>query len=127
MTTPPRPGKITLSDAFATIDEAWAPRDGGRINDCQIRLAKFRGSFIWHSHETEDEMFLVIAGSMTMHFRDGSVSLGPGEYLIVPRGTEHRPETAEEAHVLMVEPASTVNTGTAGGDRTRAVQALETP
>ncbi|WP_413206351.1 cupin domain-containing protein [Rhodospirillum sp. A1_3_36] len=122
--SPVTPSKVTLSAAFASFNEAWAPREGGRINDAQIRLAKLRGSFVWHHHEREDEMFLVVKGSMILHFRDASVPLNTGDYIIVPRGMEHCPEAPEECHVLFVEPADTVNTGNVGGERTCSVQSL---
>lgn len=83
----------------------------GALNGQHVKLAKFRGAFVWHQHETEDELFLVLSGSFVMEFRDRSVAVSEGEFIIVPRGTEHRPVAVDEVHVLLFEPASTRNTG----------------
>ncbi len=88
------------------------------LNGQHVRLAKLHGEFIWHAHADEDELFLVFEGRLEMQFRDRRVQLGPGQMLVVPRGVEHRPVAAEEVQVLLFEPAATVNTGTAGGERT---------
>lgn len=115
------PHKISLQNAFAGIDEYWVPRVAGSVNDCHVKLAKFRGAFDWHHHDTEDEMFLVVKGRLRMGFRDGDVMLDAGEFVVVPHGTEHRPEAIDgECHVLLVEPESTVNTGTVVTERTVA-------
>ena len=110
---------INLKDKLATFDDHWNPRIIAELNGQQVKLAKFRGAFIWHAHEAEDELFLVLRGRFRMEFRDRSVDLEAGDCLVVPRGVEHRPVADEEVHVLLFEPASTVNTGTAGGERTR--------
>jgi mannose-6-phosphate isomerase-like protein (cupin superfamily) len=87
-----------------------------------VKLVKLKGEFVWHAHDIEDELFLVVAGTLRMQFRDREVLVAPGEFIIVPHGTEHRPVADDEVHLLLLEPATTVNTGTAGGSRTRAVE-----
>ncbi len=110
--------KINLGDAFARFDEHWSPRIAGRVNDAHVKLARLKGEFVWHHHEAEDEMFLVVEGSLLMQFRDREIRLGKGEFLIVPRGVEHRPVAEEETLVLLFEPASTLNTGNVRNERT---------
>jgi mannose-6-phosphate isomerase-like protein (cupin superfamily) len=112
------PEKVVLADAFAKIGEYWSPHIAGELNGQQVKLAKFDGAFIWHHHEHEDELFLVVRGAFTMEFRDRNVELREGEMLIVPRGVEHRPVATQEVWVLLFEPAGTLNTGNAGGERT---------
>ena len=114
--------KVNLSEKLAHIAEYWSPKAVGAVNDFHVKLVKLKGEFVWHAHETQDELFLVLAGTLRMQFRDGEVCVDPGEFIIVPHGTEHRPVADQEVHVLLLEPRSTVNTGTAGGDRTRAVE-----
>ena len=114
----PHPPKIVLAEKLALIQEAWSPRLAGQVNDCAIKLVKLRGEFVWHHHEAEDELFLVVAGRFRMEFRDGAVELEPGELIVVPRGVEHRPVADEECHVLLVEPATTLNTGNVREART---------
>ncbi len=113
------PDKVSLREAFARFTDHWNPRIAGELNGQQIRLAKFQGEFVWHQHADEDELFLVVNGRFRMEFRDRTVELGEGEFLIVPRGVEHRPVADEEVHVLLFEPASTLNTGDASDSRTR--------
>jgi mannose-6-phosphate isomerase-like protein (cupin superfamily) len=115
------PRKVNLSSKLALFQELWSPKAIGAVNDFHVKLVKLKGEFVWHSHETEDELFLVLRGRLRMQFRDGEVVVEPGELIIVPHRTEHRPVADDEAHVLLLEPGSTVNTGTAGGDRTRDV------
>ncbi|MBW3545782.1 MAG: cupin domain-containing protein [Bacteroidetes bacterium] len=103
--------KINLANKFSQFSDHWNPRLLGELNGQQVKLAKFKGEFIWHAHEQEDEFFLVIKGSFRMELRDKTVLLQEGDCMIVPRGVEHRPVAEEEAHVLMFEPASTINTG----------------
>jgi mannose-6-phosphate isomerase-like protein (cupin superfamily) len=110
--------KVTLAEKFALFSTHWDPKIVGALNGQHVKLVKFRGPFTWHHHEAEDELFLVVRGSFTMHFRDRSVELKEGELIIVPHGVEHCPEAKEEVHVLLFEPASTVNTGSAPGERT---------
>jgi mannose-6-phosphate isomerase-like protein (cupin superfamily) len=111
--------KINLSEKLAQFDEYWHPRIVGELNGQHVKLAKMDGAFVWHHHVQADELFLVLAGRLRMQFRDGDVVLEPGECLIVPRGVEHRPEAVGgEAHVLLFEPAGTVNTGNVRDART---------
>lgn len=110
--------KINLSNAFGTITEYWSPRVAGDLNGQQVKLAKFKGTFDWHFHENEDELFLVHRGSFVMEFRDRRVEICEGEFLIVPRGVEHRPVAEHEVEVLLFEPASTLNTGNVTTERT---------
>lgn len=112
--------KVTLAQKLNQIPDHWNPRIVGELNGQQVKLAKFKGPFMWHHHEHEDEFFLVVKGSFDMEFRDKTVTLHPGEFLIVPRGVEHRPVAHQEAEVLLFEPASTVNTGNLeANERTR--------
>jgi mannose-6-phosphate isomerase-like protein (cupin superfamily) len=114
------PEKINLEEKLARFSDHWSPKIVAALNGQHVKLVKFRGEFVWHQHMGEDELFLVLAGSFQMEFRDRTVVLGPGEMIVVPRGVEHRPVAAEEVSVLLFEPATTVNTGTAGGERTVA-------
>lgn len=107
------PRKIELAAAFARFAEHWSPKVVGDVNDCQIKLAKLEGEFVWHRHEHEDELFLVVKGRLKMQLRTGDLELGPGELVIVPRNVEHCPAAAEECWVLLVEPRTTLNTGDA--------------
>lgn len=112
--------KVSISEKLSLFKDHWNPRIVGELNGQQVKLAKFLGSFDWHHHEHEEELFLVIKGKFDMEFRDKTVTVNPGEFLIVPRGVEHRPVANEEAEVLLFEPASTVNTGNLEqSDRTR--------
>lgn len=111
--------KVNLTDAFARFSDYWSPKIAGDLNDCQVKLVKLKGAFEWHHHDIEDELFLVIAGRMRMGFRDRDVDLDPGEFIIVPRGVEHRPEALDdECHVMLLEPNTTINTGNVTSDRT---------
>jgi len=106
------PRVINLEKSFATFDEAWQPRIAGQVNDQHVKLTKLRGGFDWHAHAREDEMFLVTKGVLRMEFRDGEKTISEGEFIIVPRGVEHRPVTVtDEVHVLLIERDSVVNTG----------------
>jgi mannose-6-phosphate isomerase-like protein (cupin superfamily) len=110
--------KVNLSEAFQSFDELWSPRIAGEVNDLQVKLAKLKGEFVWHKHDEEDELFLVVSGQMTIRYRDGEVVLDEGEFTIVPRGVEHLPLADEEAHVLLFEPRGTLNTGDVRNERT---------
>jgi mannose-6-phosphate isomerase-like protein (cupin superfamily) len=110
--------KVNLADKFSRFTEHWSPRVVGELNGQQVRLAKLLGTFEWHHHEHEDELFLVVQGTLTLRLRDREVVLEPGEFFIVPRGVEHQPHAEEEAHVLLFEPASTLNTGNVRSERT---------
>jgi len=103
--------KVNLGEAFAGITEHWRPKVVGALNGQEVKLAKFKGEFIWHQHEHEDELFLGVKGRFRLEFRDRTVEIGPGDFIIVPRGVEHRPVADEEVEVLMFEPANTRNTG----------------
>jgi mannose-6-phosphate isomerase-like protein (cupin superfamily) len=112
--------KINLAEKLARFSDHWSPKIVAGLNGQHVKLVKFRGPFVWHQHELEDELFLVVRGSFRMELRDRAIELREGEMLVVPRGTEHRPVADEEVCVLLFEPAATVNTGSAGGDRTVA-------
>ncbi|MBI1810106.1 MAG: cupin domain-containing protein, partial [Gemmatimonadetes bacterium] len=111
------PAKVDLAAAFARFSDHWSPKIVGELNGQHVKLVKFAGPFVWHHHDHEDELFLVVRGGFTMKFRERDVELREGEFLIVPRGVEHRPNAAEEVWVLLFEPAGTLNTGSAGGER----------
>ena len=110
--------KVNLAEKLALFREQWSPRVVGELNGQQVKLVRFQGEFVWHHHEGEDELFLVVKGRFRMEFRDRHVWLEEGEFLIVPRGVEHRPVAEEEAHVLLFEPATTLNTGNVQNERT---------
>jgi mannose-6-phosphate isomerase-like protein (cupin superfamily) len=112
--------KVNLKEKLALFNDHWSPKIVGELNGQQVKLVKFQGEFAWHHHDHEDEMFLVVKGRFRMEFRDRHVWLEEGEFLIVPRGIEHRPVAEEEAHVLLFEPASTLNTGNVQNERTVA-------
>ncbi len=103
--------KVSLTEKLALINEYWRPKVVGELNGQEIKLVKFQGEFPWHHHETEDEMFMALKGSFQIEFRDKTVDLSEGEFVIVPRGVEHRPVAAEEVEVLLFEPANLRNTG----------------
>jgi len=109
---------VDLAAALATIDEAFQPRIVGYYNDSKIMVAKVRGEFVWHAHPDTDDFFLVLDGELTVELEDGDVHLGAGELYVVPRGVRHRPRAEQEAHVLLIEPRGTPNTGDAGGELT---------
>ncbi len=115
--------KINLADKLALFSDHWNPRIVGELNGQHVKLVKFQGEFVWHHHDYEDELFLVVKGRFRMEFRDKHVWLEEGEFLIVPRGVEHRPVADEEVHVLLFEPATTLNTGNVNNERT--VERLE--
>ena len=108
--------KVNLAEKFARFDDFWSPKIVGELNGQHVKLAKLKGSFVWHHHEREDEMFLVGRGRLVIEFRDRQLALDEGEFCIVPRGVEHRPVAEGEAHVLLFEPAGTVNTGNVAED-----------
>ena len=110
--------KINLTEKLSLFDDYWHPRAVAELNGQQVKLAKLKGEFEWHHHEQEDELFLVIKGSLTIKLRDRDVHLEKGECVVVPRGVEHKPVAGEEAHVLLFEPATTLNTGNTRSERT---------
>ena len=111
--------KVNLSEKFGLFSEHWSPKIAGEVNDSYVKLVKFQGDFVWHKHDDEDEMFLVVRGSIRILLRDGEVRLGEGEFAVVPRGVEHKPVAAEEAHVLLFEPKTVLNTGDVVNELTR--------
>jgi mannose-6-phosphate isomerase-like protein (cupin superfamily) len=110
--------KVNIRQKLSQFDDHWNPRIVGDLNGQHVKLVKFHGEFVWHHHDNEDELFLVVKGRFRMDFRDRQVWLDEGEFLIVPRGVEHRPVALEEVHVLLFEPASTLNTGNVLNART---------
>jgi mannose-6-phosphate isomerase-like protein (cupin superfamily) len=110
--------KVNLAEKFSAFSEQWTPKIAGELNGQQVKLAKLLGDFVWHSHANEDGMFLVVKGRFRMDYRDGSEWIEEGEFVVVPRGLEHKPFAEEEVWVVLFEPATTVNTGSAGGERT---------
>jgi len=114
--------KVVLSQKLALFSDLWSPKVVGEVNDFQVKLVKLQGEFVWHSHQAEDELFLVLRGRLRMRFREREILIDPGEFVIVPRGTEHCPVADEEVHVLLLEPKTTLNTGSAGGERTRQAE-----
>ncbi|HAY85228.1 MAG TPA: cupin [Chloroflexi bacterium] len=112
--------KIVFSEKLSLFQDQWAPKVIAQMNEIHFKLAKIKGEFVWHSHPETDEVFIVLEGSFEMQLRDGRLPLKAGEMCVVPKGVEHRPVAVQECAVLLVEPAGTVNTGDAGGERTAA-------
>ncbi|WHX43031.1 cupin domain-containing protein [Mesobacillus sp. AQ2] len=110
--------KVNISEKFSLFNDYWSPKIAGEINDMHVKFAKLKGEFIWHMHEHEDEMFLVMKGKLLLKFRYKDVHLNEGEFIIVPKGVEHLPIAEEEADVIFFEPKSTLNTGNEQNDRT---------
>jgi mannose-6-phosphate isomerase-like protein (cupin superfamily) len=113
--------KVNISDKFAEFNDFYNPRIIGELNGQHVKAVKLKGEFVWHHHEKEDELFLVIKGELKMEFREKTVEVNPGEFIIVPRGIEHRPVAEEEVHILLFEPDSTINTGNIENERTRKI------
>jgi mannose-6-phosphate isomerase-like protein (cupin superfamily) len=103
--------KINVEQKFSQFSQHWDPKIVGELNDQQVKLVKFQGEFVWHKHENEDELFFVVKGSFVMEFREENIELNEGEFLIVPKGVEHKPVAENEAWVMLFEPSSTLNTG----------------
>ena len=110
--------KVNISEKLSTFVDYFNPRIVGELNGQQVKLVKFRGEFIWHHHDNEDELFYVVKGSFDMHMRDKTVTVNAGEFLIMPRGVEHKPVAEEEVEILLFEPATTLNTGNIENERT---------
>jgi mannose-6-phosphate isomerase-like protein (cupin superfamily) len=110
--------KVNLAGKLGSFMEHWSPKIVGELNGQQVKLVKFQGPFVWHHHDHEDELFLVVKGRFRMELRDKNIWIEEGEFIIIPRGLEHRPVAEEEAHVLLFEPASTLNTGNVRNERT---------
>ncbi len=115
------PEKLNLTEKFGLFSEHWSPKIAGEINDSYLKLVKFKGDFVWHHHEREDELFLVVRGSFTLRLCGQDIQVNEGELVIVPRGVEHCPSAAEECWVVLLEPRSTLNTGNVQSERTRSV------
>ena len=111
--------KINISEKLSLFNDHWNPRIVGELNGQHVKLAKLKGEFIWHKHDDKDELFYVIEGKFNMEFRDRTIELNQGEFLIVPKGVEHRPVAEEEVSIMLFEPATTLNTGDQNGDLTR--------
>ncbi len=110
--------KVRLTDKFAQFHEIWSPKIVGEVNDAHVKLVKFKGEFVWHHHEQEDELFLVISGHLIMKLRERDIHLDAGEFVIIPRGVEHLPVAEQEVQVLLLEPKTTLNTGSVINERT---------
>jgi mannose-6-phosphate isomerase-like protein (cupin superfamily) len=110
--------KVNLGEKLAAFDEHWSPKIVAELNGQHVKLAKLQGEFVWHHHEHEDELFLVLEGTLVLCLRDRDITLEKGEFFVVPRGVEHKPVALEEVHLLLLEPASTLNTGNVLDDRT---------
>jgi mannose-6-phosphate isomerase-like protein (cupin superfamily) len=111
---------VNLKEKFSRFSDYCNPRIVGEVNDCQVKVVKLKGEFIWHRHENEDEMFLIAKGTLRMKFRDHEAVVKEGEFVIVPRGVEHCPVADEEVHIVLIEPKSTLNTGNITNERTVA-------
>jgi mannose-6-phosphate isomerase-like protein (cupin superfamily) len=109
---------VNLKEKFSHVTEFWSPKIVGEINDSYVKIVRLQGEFVWHHHDLEDEMFLVINGTLRMRFRDRDEIIKPGEFIIVPRGLEHLPVADEEVHLVLFEPKSTLNTGNVHNERT---------
>jgi mannose-6-phosphate isomerase-like protein (cupin superfamily) len=110
--------KVNLAEKFARFDDHWSPKVIGELNDSYVKAVKVKGEFVWHHHEHEDELFLVVKGRLLIRLRDREVWLEPGEFFIVPKGVEHMPVAPEEVHVVLLEPKTTLNTGNVRNERT---------
>lgn len=112
--------KVNLAEMFGRFQDQWSPKIVGAVNDCHVKLTKLKGEFVWHHHDREDELFLVVKGRLRMKLRDNDLVIEPGEFVIIPHGVEHLPAADEETHVLLFEPNSTLNTGNVRNERTVA-------
>ena len=110
--------KVNVQEKLSTFHEHWSPKIVGEVNESYIKVVKLKGEFLWHTHEHEDEMFYVLKGQLTIRFRDEDIHLDEGEFLIIPKGVEHMPVAKEEAHVMLVEAKTTLNTGDVVNERT---------
>jgi len=111
--------KVNIDEKLQLFTDYWNPRIIGELNGQYVKAVKVNGEFVWHHHDSEDEMFLVIKGTLIMEFRNKAVSVNEGEFIMVPRGVEHRPVAKEEVHILLIEPATTLNTGNIENEKTR--------
>ncbi|MBL0742253.1 cupin domain-containing protein [Chryseolinea lacunae] len=113
--------KVNIAEKFGTFSDPWHPRIVGELNGQHVKAVRVKGEFVWHHHDHEDELFLVVKGKLKMEFRDKTVEVNPGEFIIVPRGVEHKPVADDEAEVILFEPATTLNTGNVENERTKKV------
>jgi mannose-6-phosphate isomerase-like protein (cupin superfamily) len=113
--------KVNVRNKFAQISDFWNPRIAGELNGQMVKLVKFQGEFVWHKHDDEDEMFYVVEGEFNMELRDQTIVIRENEFIIIPRGVEHRPVAPNEVSVILFEPASTLNTGDTRNDLTKEV------
>lgn len=113
-----KPEVVNIKNKFSLFAEKWSPKIIGEMNDSYVKIAKLQGEFVWHHHQHEDEMFLIIQGSLTIRLRERDLVVNEGEFVIIPRGVEHMPVAKEEVHLMMLEPKTTVNTGNVESDRT---------
>jgi mannose-6-phosphate isomerase-like protein (cupin superfamily) len=111
-----------LAQKFELFSDYWHPKIVGELNDAYVKLAKLKGEFVWHQHEREDELFWVVKGTLVIRLRDQEITVGPGQFVIIPKGVEHLPVAAEEVHVVLLEPRTTVNTGSTQNERTIAAE-----
>jgi len=116
--------KVNLEESLSQFDDLWRPKIIAELNDYKVQLVKVQGEWVWHKHQDTDELFLVIAGRLTMQMREGDVELAPGDLLVVPRGVDHCPRASEVCRLLLIEPLGTPNTGDVGGERTAPEERL---
>jgi mannose-6-phosphate isomerase-like protein (cupin superfamily) len=120
MSNQPTIEKVNLAQKFSLFQEYWSPKIAGDLNDSYVKLVKLKGEFVWHHHEAEDELFLVVKGKLLIKLRDRDIWLEEGEFVVIPKGVEHLPVAQEEVHVLLLEPKTTLNTGNVENERTVA-------
>jgi len=114
--------KVNFAEKLGRFKEYWSPKVVGELNDSYVKVAKLKGEFVWHKHESEDELFLVVKGELLIKLRNKDISLKEGEFVIIPKGVEHLPIAVEEVHVVLIEPKTTVNTGNVKNEKTVAAQ-----
>jgi mannose-6-phosphate isomerase-like protein (cupin superfamily) len=112
--------KVNVAEKFARFEDYWKPKIVAELNDSYVKLAKLKGDFVWHRHDNEDELFLVTKGNLLIRLRDGEIRIGPGEFVVIPRGVDHLPVAEEEVQVVLIEPRSTLNTGNVADEKTVA-------
>ena len=112
--------KVNIAEKFSKVHEYWVPYIVGELNDSYVKVDKLKGPFVWHKHESEDELFLITKGKLLMKLRDKDISVSEGEFIIIPHGVEHMPVAEEETHVVLIEPKSTLNTGNVRNEKTVA-------
>lgn len=112
--------KVNLAEKLSLFEEHWSPKVVGELNDSYVKLVKVKGEFVWHHHEAEDELFLVLKGKLRMKLRDRDIYINEGEFVVIPKGVEHLPVAEDEVHLMLLEPKTTLNTGNVQSERTRA-------